>query len=103
MERIPKIVMGRLAAEEPRSHPDVDLLAAFAERSLPERERLQLLGHLSRCADCRQLLALSLPQNEASEVASYAPSTSNWLRWPVLRWGALAACLVVVGAAVGLH
>src|SRR5205085_1510445 len=25
---------------------------------------------------------------------------SPWLRWPALRWGAAAACVVVVGAAV---
>ena len=31
------------------------------------------------------------------------PGSSRWLSWPVLRWGALAACVVVVGAAVTLH
>jgi hypothetical protein len=28
---------------------------------------------------------------------------SRWLTWPVLRWGALGACAVVVSAAVTLH
>jgi hypothetical protein len=27
----------------------------------------------------------------------------GWLTWPALRWGALAACVVVVGTAVTLH
>jgi len=48
------------------------------------------------------VLALAMPE------AAVAPSarrekSSSLLTWPMLRWGALAACVVVVGAAVTLH
>jgi hypothetical protein len=35
--------------------------------------------------------------------ASFAPASRGRLRWPVLRWGALVACVAVVGAAVSLR
>ena len=31
------------------------------------------------------------------------PSSAGWLSWPVLRWGAAVACVIVVGAAVTLR
>ena len=103
MEQLPKIVQQRLQATAKAGvHPDPDLLTAFAEKSLNERERGQVLQHLAQCADCRNVISLAIPEVEA------APSTpaklrTPWLTWPVLRWGALAACVVVVSAAVTLH
>ena len=48
MEQLPKIVQQRLsAADKAWVHPDPDLLTAFAERSLTERERVQVLQHLA--------------------------------------------------------
>jgi hypothetical protein len=103
MEQLPKIVQQRLQATAKAGvHPDPDLLTAFAEKSLNERERGQVLQHLAQCADCRNVISLAIPEVEA------APSTpaklrTPWLTWPVLRWSALAACVVVVSAAVTLH
>jgi len=98
---LPKIVARRLQGATNVAHPDPDVIAAFVEKSLDARERDQVLGHLSQCRDCREVVALSLPQHETTlPAASVRPA---WLAWPVLRWGALAACVVVVGAAVTLH
>ena len=48
MEQLPKIVQQRLSATDKAGvHPDPDLLTAFAERSLTERERVQVLQHLA--------------------------------------------------------
>jgi hypothetical protein len=101
MEQLPKIVQQRLrATASARVHPDPDLLTAFAEKSLTERERTQVLQHLGLCADCRQVVALAMPEMLAP---SPSPARTQWFSWPVLRWGALAACVVVVSAAVTLH
>lgn len=100
MAELPKIVAQRLRTAPSTAHPDADVITAFAEKSLSERERDQVLGHLAECHDCREVLALSFP---SGEVAAVAPVRPIWLTWPVLRWGALAACVVVVGAAVTLH
>src|SRR6266851_1689197 len=102
MEQLPKIVQRHLqGTAKPGVHPDPDLLAAFAEKSLNDRERSQVLQHLADCADCRDVVSLAMPEIE-STLAPGAES-SRWLSWPVLRWGALAACVVVVSAAVTLH
>ncbi len=102
MEQLPKIVQQRLRGPaQPGVHPDPDLLTAFAEKSLNDRERARVLQHLVECADCREVLSLAMPGIEPA--LAPGPERSNWLSWPVLRWGALAACVVVVSAAVTLH
>jgi hypothetical protein len=104
MADIPKIARQRLQATAKAGvHPDPDVLTAFAEKSLGERERAQMLEHLARCADCREVVSLAIPELEPAHAAPARPAKSPWLRWPVLRWGALAACVVVVGAAVTLR
>jgi hypothetical protein len=101
MEQLPKIVQQRLQATAKAGiHPDPDLLTAFAEKSLNERERAQVLQHLGQCADCRNVVSLAMPEIVAP---STIPARSRLLTWPVLRWGALAACALVVSAAVTLR
>ncbi len=101
MKQLPKIVQQRLrATAKPGVHPDPDLLTAFAEKSLNDRERAQVLQHLAQCADCRNVVSLAMPEMWAP---SPIPQGSRWLTWTVLRWGALAACVVVVSTAVTLH
>jgi len=106
MTDLPKIVRERMQAAVAGDHPDPDLLTAFAEQTLPERERTPLLNHLARCADCRDILSLAAvpagsiaTQTKDTRVARLAP----WFTFPVLRWSALAACLVIVSTAVLLH
>jgi hypothetical protein len=102
MEQLPKIALQRLqATAKVGDHPDPDLLTAFAEKSLTERERIQVLNHLGQCTECREIVSLAMP--EAVSSTSSSPVKSRILAWPVLRWGALAACVVIVTAAVTLR
>src|SRR5206468_6636923 len=99
--QLPKIVRQRLQATASAGvHPDPDLLTAFVEKSLKERESAQVLQHLAQCADCRNVVSLAMPE---IVVPSTRSVRSRWLTWPVLRWGALAACGLVVSAAVTLR
>jgi hypothetical protein len=98
MQNVPKIVRERLKAVAPAvNHPDADVLTAFAERALPERERSVVLEHLARCGDCRDIVALALPAMEPVQTA-ITPSRSGWLTWPVLRWGFVAAGVVAIAS-----
>jgi len=98
MQNVPKIVRERLKAAAPAvNHPDADLLTAFAERSLPEVERNGVLEHLSRCGDCRDIVALALPEIEAVQT-TLRPSPRGWLTWPALRWGFVAAGVVAIAS-----
>jgi len=51
-------------------HPDADQLSAFAEQALPPHERERTLAHLAVCADCREIVALSLPPIDESPIES---------------------------------
>jgi hypothetical protein len=113
MEQLPKIVIERLrAAEAPNAHPDADQLTALAENSLREGERSAVLEHLAACAECREVLSFGHAESRAMVAAAagaavVAPARQpvrDWRpRWPMLRWGALAACVVVAGAVVLLR
>lgn len=120
MPEVPKIVRERLRilAEAPALHPDLDLLAAFAEQALLPAEREKVLEHLAICEDCRATIVLALPPMESvavqqttaeSEAASVSQSSRrSWFSrpmfaWPTLRWGALAAGVVVAGALLLHH
>jgi hypothetical protein len=100
MTEIPKIAQHRLATKPSSAHPDANLLAAFVDQTLRPAERESLIVHLSACAGCRDIVALSTPETEN---LSPAIKPTGWLAWPTLRWAAAAACVVVVGAAVTLH
>ncbi|MFZ1005952.1 MAG: carboxypeptidase regulatory-like domain-containing protein [Candidatus Sulfotelmatobacter sp.] len=96
MSNVPKTVLKQLEAPA-GEHPDADLLTAFAERSLPESERTLVLNHLSLCSDCREVIALALPATEAVNVAvSARPARVGWLTTPALRWGVVAAGVLIV-------
>jgi hypothetical protein len=116
---IPKIVLARLKGRtvasqdnrqsaienRPFEHPDANLLTAFLERTLTERERTQVLNHLAECAECREIVALSLPAEAKAAEPARLPVRGGWSVRPVLRWGALAAILggVVVVAVLRQH
>lgn len=99
MHSVPKFVIKRLQ-ERPataESHPDADLLTAFAEQSLDGRERALVMEHLAACGDCRDVVALALPPTESVALpAAGSAARIGWLTWPTLRWAALAAGILVV-------
>ena len=105
MQNVPKIVRARLQRPTPATagpHPDADLLTALAEHSLAARERDQVLEHLARCADCREVVVLALPATEAVALAGSGSSARiGWFSLPVLRWGVVAAATLAV-TSVGL-
>jgi hypothetical protein len=101
MQDVPKIVRERLrAATSAANHPDADALAAFAERSLPKRERAIVLEHLACCGDCREVVALALPTTDDVQTV-ITLVRRGWLTWPALRWG-FAAVGVIAIAALGV-
>jgi hypothetical protein len=69
MERLPPIARAHLQRPPHSDHLDADLLAAFAEQSLPAHERQQVLEHLSRCAQCREIAVLAGAEPEDAEHA----------------------------------
>ncbi len=104
MEKLPQFVASRLGKpqDSAESHPDADLLTAFAEQSLAGAERASVMEHLARCGDCRDVIAIALPAMEIAPVpAATIGSSFGWLRWPVLSWAALAAGLIAV-ASIGV-
>jgi hypothetical protein len=102
MESVPKIVRERLQRVGASTHPDANLLAAFSEKSLTQREQSQVLDHLAGCALCREIVALSQPEAMQPAVAVPARATS-WFQGRILQWGALAACIAVAGTFVLLR
>ncbi len=107
MAEVPRIVRERLRSQVAAGeHPDANLLSAFAERALTGQEREQMLDHLSRCPECREVVALSaLPQveEERLEFAGRvsAGASRSWWRSPIVHWSALTAAALVVLIAVG--
>lgn len=104
MEQLPKIVAQRLqAVSRTETHPDANLLAALTEKSLLPLEQTQILEHLAGCAECREVVAHAQPEQVLQQVAGAAaplPVRRSWFSGAKLRWATLAACVVVVGAAV---
>jgi hypothetical protein len=79
-------------------HPDADQIGAFVEQALPAHEREQMLDHLAVCAECRSIVALSLPEIEEPArpipVLARRPWWAGWaIAWPVA--GAVAALALV--------
>lgn len=103
MTDLPKIAMQRLDQQSASGdHPDPNLISAFVENSLPVDVRAQVLGHIAQCGDCREVVFLSSP-DQAAALSAPVATPSTWLTWPVLRWGAAVAAVVVVVGAVALH
>lgn len=105
MEDVPKIVQARLTSAPPSEHPDANLLAAFGEGSLTKREHSGVLQHLSKCPTCREIIALAMPEQQEAVAAAavgmplsmdLTAAASPQRRRFNLRWGALAACAVIV-------
>lgn len=93
MESVRKLVSRLRQAPSVGPHPDADLLSAFAENTLPEAERGNLLAHLADCGVCREVVFLSCPQPAEGQKV-FIPRRG---RWPVsLRWASVAASMVIL-------
>jgi hypothetical protein len=90
-----------MAATDP--HPESELLTAFAERSLGQSERELILGHLSSCVECRQILELALPVSETGTVTTHRPARPGWWTWPAVRWGLSTAAILALVSLGGLQ
>ena len=106
MAELPKIVRERRSYQAVGEHPDANLLSAFAEHGLTNREREQVLDHLSHCADCRQIVALTtsgVTEERPVGAAARAPAGAkpSWWRSPLLHWGTFTAAALVILIAVG--
>jgi hypothetical protein len=110
MQNVPKIVQERVRRASHASseiHPDADLLTAFVEQSLGKSEREHVMEHLTRCGDCREVVALALPATDSVVIPASSSDVRAawlnpaWLSWPALRWGVVAAGIVLV-TSVGL-
>ena len=97
MTTIPKIVLARLKADaNVATHPDADVLTAFAEQGLTARERAGVFEHLARCADCREVVAMALPPVEETAAVLVEDRSSRFV-WPLLRWGFATVGVLLIG------
>jgi hypothetical protein len=114
MPKVSKIVIERLKAKiRPRTpipvpgevfaHADPNLLAAFVEKTLTERERAEIIAHLSDCPECRKAVALISPASAEAADSRHLSARWGWSSRQTLRWGALAATLGAVAVIVFLH
>ena len=100
MEKMPEIVRSRLARKTPEqsAHPDANLLAAFAERTVLERERAAVITHLLECADCRDCVALASATREEEPLLAEHRANSgfgDWFRqWRWILSSATACCVI---------
>jgi hypothetical protein len=112
MAELPKIVRQRLvgpgsgtaSTAAVQAHPDADLLTGFLERSLTSAEQQDVMQHLAQCAECRDIAVTALPEAEAAQpVLAPVPQRTGWRGLALLRWGAMAAALVIAVGTVVMY
>lgn len=97
MPELSNLIRQRLGATNaPAVHPDADLISAYAEGGLRESERAEITRHLAVCADCRELLALSLPEQTAVPARVIASGWRSRFSSSYLRIAASLAMVLVV-------
>lgn len=98
MDRFEKLVSAALQKDAVESHPDPNLLAAFAENVLPRNERDVVLQHLSSCPECRQVVYLALPQEGGMQQVALAQRSQFRL---LIRWGTAVASIAILAFVFG--
>jgi hypothetical protein len=86
-------------------HPDAEVLSAFAEQALDERERGEVLEHLAGCGRCRQVVALA-SEAAGAEVSArrHAPVRPRvWFRSWGLALAPVAAIAATAVIAISVH
>jgi hypothetical protein len=101
MSNLPEFVRSRLALRQKPldEHPDASLLLGFAEQELSARASAVVLAHLERCAECREILALSMPESSSAlpELQKRGPAWQAW-RWPAAALAGMIATALMVTA-----
>jgi photosynthesis system II assembly factor YCF48-like protein len=110
MPEFETILRQRLGAmEDPKDHPDPNTLTAFVEELLPVAERNGVFQHLSLCKQCRDVVALTLPERsfaaaavdeEKEQIVTPLPVPRRW--WFLTPRFGLVASLVAVAAGLFL-
>ena len=100
-EKLPNPMLDALAREaKPADHPSADVLAAFMERALADRERQSVTDHLARCGECREVVFMASGAVEEmtaeQQAAAVAPIRPRW-KWAIAWAAPLAAVLLLVG------
>src|SRR5947209_11153121 len=78
-------------------HPSADMLNAYAERALDERERLQIGEHLCVCEECRQVLFLAAGAEEEVVFGEGFTRRARWWR----MWVPAVAMMALLLAGLG--
>jgi len=78
-------------------HPSADMLNAYAERALDERERLQVGEHLCVCEECREVLFLAAGAEEVVLRERRVARRARWWR----MWVPAVAMLALLLAGLG--
>ncbi len=79
--------------------PDAEILAAYFERTLPQKDRAKWETHFDSCAACQQRIAALVRMDEAGEASISHPSAkpaSQLRKRFLLRWAWAAPLLLVV-------
>jgi hypothetical protein len=83
------------ASEKPITHPDENLLAAFAERALRGAQRDAVASHLADCARCRDIVFFTQEGQPQDEVVVHPNPVRR--RWQMIA--AAASGLALLAAA----
>jgi Putative zinc-finger len=108
-EKLPKPMFDALAREaKPADHPSADVLSAFIEQALADREKQSVAAHLASCAQCRDVVFLASSAAEETggeqQLVAAAHATSRWTWRRNLIWAApLAAVLLLAGGYFAWH
>jgi hypothetical protein len=94
---------------QPGTHPDAEILTAFAEQLTTAEERDEILAHMAECSRCREVIFLAQqaveeekPAGPAALVSTSKAHTSWFTAWK-WSWIPVAALAGVVGFAVVRH
>ncbi len=106
MNELPKFVRKELARQQvaAASHPDADLLTAYAEGLATPAERARIDAHLASCEECRGAMFLAsgaAPQHDVAPVAVEGPRRTRW--FPVWVPWAAAAAMIVAAVGIGVN
>jgi Photosynthesis system II assembly factor YCF48/Putative zinc-finger len=109
MPELSTLLRQRLRAVEKPTlpHPDADVLTAYAEALLPPGEREQVLKHLALCGECRDVVALTMPDalapaEQEQEVIAVEAAPVRRRRWFMTPAFGLAGSIAVMVVGLAL-